>query len=74
MTTEVIDNLYVKRVRNSLNKIKSPRQNLKFEQLKIYYEGKENAITNNFIRSLELVMDNGKFNYNGYLLAELFED
>ena len=70
MTTEMIDNLYAKRVRNSLNKIESPRQDLKFEQLKIYYEGKGNAITNNFIRNLELVMDNGKFNYNGYLLAD----
>lgn len=36
MTTEMIDNLYAKRVRNSLNKIESPRQDLKFEQLKIY--------------------------------------
>ena len=37
MTTEMIDNLYAKRVRNSLNKIESPRQDLTFKQLKIYY-------------------------------------
>ena len=70
MTTEMIDNLYAKRVRNSLNKIESPRQDLTFKQLKIYYEGQGNAITNNFERNLELVMENGKYNYNGYLLAD----
>lgn len=68
MTTEMIDNLYAKRVRNSLNKIESPRQDLTFKQLKIYYEGQGTAITNNFERNLELVMDND--NYNGYLLAD----
>lgn len=70
MTTEMIDNLYAKRVRNSLNKIESPRQDLTFKQLKIYYEGQGSAITNNFERNLELVMDSGKYNYNGYLLAD----
>lgn len=70
MKTEMIDNLYAKRVRNSLNKIESPRQDLTFKQLKIYYEGQGSAITNNFERNLELVMDNGKYNYNGYLLAD----
>ena len=57
MTTEMIDNLYARRVRNSLNKIESPRQDLTFKQLKIYYEGQGNTITNNFERNLELVMD-----------------
>lgn len=70
MTTEMIDNLYAKRVRNSLNKIESPRQDLTFKQLMIYYEGQGTDITNNFLRNLELVMDNGKYNYNGYLLAD----
>lgn len=70
MTTEMIDNLYARRVRNSLNKIESPRQDLTFKQLKIYYEGQGNTITNNFERNLELVMENGKYNYNGYLLAD----
>ena len=55
---------------NSLNKIESPRRDLTFKQLKIYYEGQGNAITNNFERNLELVMENGKYNYNGYLLAD----
>lgn len=70
MTTEMIDNLYARRVRNSLNKIESPRQDLKFDQLKIYYDGQGYKITDNFLKNLELVMDSGKFNYNGYLLAD----
>lgn len=70
MTTEMIENLYARRVRNSLNKIESPRQDLKFDQLKIYYDGQGYKITDNFLKNLELVMDNGKFNYNGYLLAD----
>ena len=34
MTTEMIENLYAKRVRNSLNKIESPRQDLTFKDRK----------------------------------------
>ena len=70
MTTEMIDNLYAKRVRNSLNKIESPRQDLTFKQLKIYYEEHGYNINENFMRNLELVMNDGNYNYNGYLLAD----
>jgi predicted HTH transcriptional regulator len=70
MTTEMIDNLYAKRVRNSLNKIESPRQDLTFQQLKIFYEEHGYKITDNFLRSLELMKDKDTFNYNGYLLAD----
>ena len=70
MTTEMIDNLYAKRVRNSLNKIESPRQDLTFRQLKIYYEGHGYNITDNFLRSLELLINKDTYNYNGYLLAD----
>jgi predicted HTH transcriptional regulator len=38
MTREMIDDLYSKRIRNSLGKLLSPRQDLTFKQLKIYYE------------------------------------
>lgn len=70
MTTNMIDDLYSKRVRNSLNRIVSPRQDLTFAQLKIYYE--ENGLTfnQNFAKTLELLTDDGKFNYNAYLLAD----
>ena len=39
MTFEMIDNMYAKRVKNTLKEIESPRQELTFNQLKIYYEG-----------------------------------
>ena len=70
MTSEMIDNLYAKRVRNSLNKIESPRQDLTFRQLKIFYEEHGYNITENFLRSLELMINNDTYNYNGYLLAD----
>ena len=70
MTTEMIDNLYAKRVRNSLNKIESPKQDLTFKQLKIYYEEHGYNINESFTRNLELVMSDGNYNYNGYLLAD----
>lgn len=39
MPVRMIESLFAKRTRNSIGKIKSPNQNLTFEQLKIYYEG-----------------------------------
>jgi hypothetical protein len=38
MTQQLIETLFAKRTRNTLGKIKSPKQQLSFEQLKIYYE------------------------------------
>ena len=40
MPQTMIEKLFASRTRNSLNKIKSVRQNLSFEQLKIYYNEK----------------------------------
>jgi ATP-dependent DNA helicase RecG len=40
MPQTMIDKLFASRTRNSLGKIKSNRQDLTFEQLKIYYEEK----------------------------------
>lgn len=42
MTFDMIDEMYSKRVKNPLKGIESPRQDLTFRQLKIYYE--ENGI------------------------------
>ncbi len=70
MTTEMINNLYRRRVRNSLNKLESPRQDLTFRQLKIFYEEKGYNINENFLRSLELMINKETYNYNGYLLAD----
>ena len=70
MTTNMIEELYSKRIRNSLGKILSPRSDLTFEQLQIYYQGKGLKLNDNFEKNLELVTDNGKYNYTGYLLAD----
>ena len=40
MTQAMIDDMYARRTHNSLSKIVSPRKNLSFEQLMIYYQNK----------------------------------
>lgn len=40
MTTTMIEDLFAHRVRNSLRRIRSPRQDLSFRQLHIYYESR----------------------------------
>lgn len=70
MTARQIEYLFSRRVRNSLGKIKSPRQDLTFEQLKIYYEAAKKTLNSQFAKNLELLTDSGKFNYVGYLMAD----
>lgn len=70
MSNEMINNEFSKRTRNSLKNIASPKQDLTFSQLKIYYEEKGYNINNNFLRQLDLYTDDGKYNYNAYLLAD----
>lgn len=70
MPNEMINNEFSKRTRNSLKNIVSPKQDLTFSQLKIYYEEKGFSINNNFLKQLDLYTDGGKYNYNAYLLAD----
>lgn len=70
MTTQNILNLFSRRTRNSLKNIKSPKQDLEFKVLKIYYEEKGFEINNNFLRKLDFYMDDGSFNYIAYLLSD----
>ena len=70
MSRNMIDDLYSRRVRNSLYKIQSPRQDLTFAQLKIYYEESGFKLNDNFARNLELLTEDGKYNYNAYLFAD----
>lgn len=70
MTQDMINNCYSKRVRNSLANIESPRQDLTFKQLKIYYEESGLAFNDNFFRNENLLTDTGKYNYTAYLLAD----
>lgn len=70
MSQKQIEELFAKRTRNSLKNIISPTQDLTFSQLKIYYEEKKYKINNNFLKQLGLLMDDGKYNYLAYLLAD----
>ena len=70
MTTTMIDNLYSKRIHNTLRNIPSPRQDLTFAQLKIYYQERGLELNNRFANSLELLTPEGKYNYVAYLLAD----
>ncbi len=70
MEPGMIDDLYSKRTRNSLNKIASPRQSLTFEQLQIYYQSKGLTLNDKFPENLDLLTEDGKLNYVAYLLAD----
>lgn len=70
MTQAQIDDLYTHRVHNSLKNVISPRQDLSFAQLRIYYAEKGMQLNDNFLRSLDLLTDDGKLNYVAYLLAD----
>ena len=70
MTTSMIEDLFAHRVRNSLGRIKSPRQDLSFAQLRIYYEEKKHPLNENYLRNLELLTEDGALNYVAYLLAD----
>ena len=67
---EQINDMFARRTRNSLRNIVAPSQNLKFSQLKIYYEEKGYTINDNFLSQLGLVMDDGRYNYVAYLLSD----
>lgn len=70
MSTTMIEELFSTRTRNSLGKIKSHRQDLTFEQLKIYYEARGLKLNEQFTTNLELLTEDGSFNYVAYLMAD----
>ena len=70
MTERMIEEMFNRRIKNSLKEIESPRQDLTFRQLKIHYEGNGMILNDNFARNLNLLTDEGKYNYNAYLLAD----
>ena len=70
MTTAMIDDLYRRRIHNTLRNIVSPRQDLTFAQLKIYYQERGLELNERFANSLELLTPEGKYNYVAYLLAD----
>ena len=70
MPTSLIDELYAKRIHTTLRNIPSPRQDLTFAQLKIYYQERGLELNKQFANSLELLTPDGKYNYVAYLLAD----
>jgi len=70
MPVAIIEELFSKRTRNSLGKIVSNRQDLTFEQLKIYYNTQGFELNKEFLRSIDLYTPEGQFNYVAYLLAD----
>ncbi len=70
MPQEQIDRLFAMRTRNSIGRIVSNRQDLSFEQLRIYYDerGKGLMITSSVHWSCLQMM--AKYNYVAYLLAD----
>ena len=70
MTVAMIDDLYARRIHTTLRNIVSPRQDLKFAQLKIYYQERGLELNEQFASSLELLTPEGKYNYIAYLLAD----
>ena len=70
MPQEQIDRLFSMRTRNSIGRIVSNRQDLSFEQLSIYYDERGKRLNDNFKRTLELLTEDGKYNYVAYLLAD----
>ncbi len=70
MPVRMIEDLFAKRTRNSIGKIVSPRQDLTFAQLKIYYEARGLNLNENFAQNLELRTEDGKYKYVAYLMAD----
>ena len=70
MDRTMIDTSYAQRTHSSLRNIVSPKANLTFEQLKIYYQAKGLNINNSFLKNLDFFTEKGKFNYVAYLLSD----
>lgn len=70
MPIRMIENLFASRTRNSLGRIRSNQQILKFEQLKIYYEESGKRLNAKFATNLGLQTEDGAFNYVAFLMSD----
>lgn len=70
MDEHLINKMFRERTKNSLKNIISPRQDLTFTDLKIYYAEKGFDVGDNFEKQLEFFTRDGKYNYVAYLLAD----
>lgn len=70
MDEHLINKMFRERTKNSLKNIISPKQDLTFTDLKIYYAEKGFNVLDNFERQLDFFTMDGKYNYVAYLLAD----
>lgn len=70
MPEVMIEKLMASRRPVSLANMPSRHQDLTFNQLKIFYEGKGKILNNNFAQSLDFIMPNGKYNQLAFLFAD----
>ena len=70
MSEQMIEEFIAKRQQITLQTMLSPRQNLTFKQLRIYYQEKNLEPTEQFIESLDFRQSDGQFNYVAYLFAD----
>lgn len=71
MPTRQIEQLFSKRIRNSIGNMKSPKQALQFQQLHIYYQSIGKTLNEQFARNLELLTDDESYNYVAYLMNDI---
>jgi predicted HTH transcriptional regulator len=71
MTEEHIEQLMNRRQPAMLTVVASRHQDLTFNQLKIFYEGKGVLLNQHFAKTLDLTTPDGKFNQLAYLLADV---
>jgi Putative DNA-binding domain len=70
MSGRMIEELFAKRTRNSLGRMRSLQQSLNFEQLRIYYDESGFSLGDRFAANLELLTEDGAYNYAAYLLSD----
>ena len=70
MDEHLINKMFRERTKDSLKNIISPRQDLTFTDLKIYYAEKGFDVGDNFEKQLGFFTRDGKYNYVAYLLAD----
>ena len=71
MPARMIEDLFSRRSRNSLGLLPAPRQDLGFEQLRIFYQESGFKLNDRFAANLELLGPDGSFNYAAYLLSDV---
>ena len=71
MPSRQIEELFTKRTRYSIGKIRSPKKDLRFQQLQIYYQSMGKTLNEQFAKNLELLNEDGDYNYVAYLMNDI---